>query len=285
MAKNPARGHNIIAKNVIPNLVGMTRTTAQSLLSSLGFTYTETSENTENEAENNTITAQGVSSGNTELLGTNVPYTYKTFNFTPFGFTPFGAFSFTPFSAFSFTPVAFSFVTFSFTPFGAFGFLNFGFSPSQCVHEDTLIKTPNGLIAAKDIKVGDLIYTVDINEIDLENSLSLNSISLTSSGLTESEVQNIEASQKDTVVWFNNDDTTKFSQEQPIFIKRDNQYGIISSGLIDINDTLIKISDSGEIVETLITDIKTQQGNYNVYSFSTGLKPWYIAGGVLVHTK
>jgi hypothetical protein len=209
-----------------------------------------------------------------------------SFSFTPFGFTPFGAFSFTPFSAFGFTPFgAFGFVSFGFTPFGAFGFLNFGFSPSQCVHEDTLIKTPNGLIAAKDIKVGDLIHTIDINEIDLENSLSLNSISLTSSGLIESEVQNIEASQKDTIVWFNNDDTTKFSQEQPIFIKRDGQYGIISSGLIDINDTLIKVSDSGEIVETLITDIKTQQGNYNVYSFSTGLKPWYIAGGVLVHTK
>jgi hypothetical protein len=207
--------------------------------------------------------------------------TVTSFSFAPFGFTPFGAFGFTPFGAFGFTP----FGAFGFTPFGAFGFLNFGFSPSQCVHEDTLIKTPNGLVAAKDIKIGDSIYTLDLNEINSEDPLSLNSASLTSTGLIQSEVQNIEASQKDTLVWFNSDESAKFSQEQPMFVKRDGQYGILSSGLVDVGDILIKVSESGEISETVVTEIGTQEGNFNVYSFATGPKSWYIAGDYLVHIK
>jgi len=207
--------------------------------------------------------------------------TITSFSFAPFGFTPFGAFGFTPFGAFGFTP----FGAFGFTPFGAFGFLNFGFSPSQCVHEDTLIKTPNGLVAAKDIKIGDSIYTLDLNEMNSEDPLSLNSASLTSTGLIQSEVQNIEASQKDALVWFNGDESAKFSQEQPMFVKRDGQYGILSSGLIDVNDILIKVSESGEISETAVTEVNTQEGSFNVYSFATGPKSWYIAGDYLVHIK
>jgi hypothetical protein len=199
--------------------------------------------------------------------------TLTSFSFTPFGFAPFGAFGFTPFGAFGFTP------------FGAFGFFQFGFAPSQCVHEDTLIKTPNGLIPAKYINVGDTIYTLDISEINSEDSLSFNSESLISTGLIETEIQNIDPSQKDTVVWFNGDDSAKFSQEQPMFVKRDGQYGILPSGLVDTNDILIKVSPEGEIVETPVTEVNTQEGTFNVYSFSTGPKPWYIAGDYLVHIK
>ncbi len=281
MAKNPARGHNIIAKNVIPNLVGMTRTTAQSLLSSLGFIYTETSENTENEAENNTVSSQGINAGNTELLGTNVPYTYKTFSFAPFGFTPF---SFTPFGAFAFTPVGFSFVTFSFTPFGAFGFVNFGFSPSQCIHEDTLINTPNGLIPIKNLNIGDQIYSIDSDSLNKDSSINLNSPELISKGFSITEINNIVISEKDIILSFNNEDF-KVSQEQPIFIKRDDVYGVISAGLVDESDYLIKINNNGEIEEVKINFIQSYSGNFNVYSISLNENSWYIAGDYLVHTK
>ena len=206
------------------------------------------------------------------------PFGFTPFGFTPFGFTPFG---FTPFGAFGFTP----FGAFGFTPFGAFGFLNFGFSPSQCVYENTLIKTPTGLIAAKDIKVGDKVYTLDITEVNPNDSMSLNVASLTSNGLIEVEVQNIESSQKDTLVWFNNDDSAKFSQEQPMFVKRDGQYGVVSSGLVDAGDILLKASGSGEIEEVEVTEVNTQEGTFNVYSFSTSPQTWYIAGDYLVHTK
>lgn len=282
MAKNPARGQNIIAKNVIPNLVGMTRTTAQSLLSSLGFTYTESSSSTADPAQNDVIDTQGVTAGNTELLGTNVPYTYKTFSFSPFGFTPFGAFSFVP--VFGFTPVSFGFVTFSFTPFGAFGFLNFGFSPSQCLHEDTFVKTPNGDIQVKFLNIGDSVYSVDADELNINNSITLSSTTLKSKGLSISEINNIVVSEKDTVVSFNDDDN-KFSQEQPIFIKRDGIYSVIPVGLVDNGDYILKINNNGNIEEVLIESIKNHSGEFKVYSLSLSSNLWYIAGECLVHTK
>ena len=217
-----------------------------------------------------------------------------TFSFAPFGafsFTPFGAFQFvpfgfTPFGAFSFTPFgAFSFVSFGFTPFGAFGFLNFGFSPSQCLHEDTLVSTSNGKIPAKDVKIGDTVYTLDIAEINPEESMSLSSAALTSNGIVEAEINNIETSEKDIVIWFNNDDSAKFSQEQPMFVKRDGQYGILQSGLVDSGDYLIKISEDGSITETLVEEVNTLEGSFTVYSFSSGPQSWFIAGDYLVHTK
>jgi hypothetical protein len=278
MAKNPARGQNINPKNAIPNLVGMTRTTAQALLSSLGFTYSESSTNTTDPAQNDIITSQTVTAGSTELLGTQVPYVYKTFSFTPFGFAPFGAFSFTPFGAFSF-------VTFSFTPFGAFGFLQFGFSPSQCIEENTFVKTPNGDIPVKDLKMGDSIYSINIDEVNTNNSISLNSSTLTATGLVEVEIDDISVSQKDTVVCFNEDYSSKYSQEQPFFIKRDGSYGVISAGLINEGDSLIKINEDGSTQESLINNIEIFNGDFNVYSLSLSSQTWYIAGGCLVHTK
>lgn len=209
---------------------------------------------------------------------------FGAFGFTPFGafgFTPFGAFGFTPFGAFGFTP----FGAFGFTPFGAFGFLNFGFSPSQCIHEDTLVRTSNGTIPAKDVKIGDTVYTLDIAEMNIEESMALNSPSLTSNGIVEAEINNIETSEKDVIVWFNNDDSAKFSQEQPMFVRRDGQYGILSSGLVDVGDCLVKISEDGSITETPVTDVNTLEGSFTVYSFSSGPQSWYIAGDYLVHTK
>lgn len=286
MAKNPARGHNIIAKNVIPNLVGMTRTTAQTLLSSLGFTYTETSENTEDSAQNDRVSAQSINAGNTELLGTNVPYTYKTFSFAPFGFTPVAPFGFTPFSftPFGFAPVAFSFFNFAFTPFGAFGFLNFGFSPSQCLHEDIFIKTANGVIQVKDLSIGDTIFSVDLEEVNDNNSLSLNSSKLTGRNLMPVEIDNIQRSEKDLVISFNEIED-KFSQEQPFFIKRDGVYSVIPAGLIDQGDYIIKVTENGQLEEVLIESVQVHSGNFQVYSISLSSNQWYIAGEYLVHTK
>jgi len=246
-----------------------------------GYTWTSSDSKTGTQAGTSVTVSQEAGSaqtynvyatnanGNSETSASSASVT-TTFSFVPFGFAPFG---FTPFGAFGFTP------------FGAFGFFQFGFAPSQCVHEDTLIKTPNGLIPAKYINVGDTIYTLDISEINAEDSLSFNSESLISTGLIETEIQNIDPSQQDTIVWFNGDDSAKFSQEQPMFVKRDGQYGILPSGLVDTNDILIKVSPEGEIVETPVTEVNTQEGTFNVYSFSTGPKPWYIAGDYLVHIK
>jgi hypothetical protein len=105
-----------------------------------------------------------------------------------------------------------------------------------------------------------------------------------SKGFSITEIDNIVISEKDTVLSFNNEDF-KVSQEQPIFIKRDGIYGVISAGLVDESDYLIKINNSGEIEEVKVNFIQTYSGNFNVYSISLNENSWYVAGDYLVHTK
>lgn len=110
MAKNINRSKSNLAKNAIPNIVGLSRTTAQALLTSLGFKYTETSTQTTDQSNNNeTVREQAIPANEVKPLDTSVNYTVYQFGFTPFGFTPFGfvpepVFSFTPPTVFSFTP-------------------------------------------------------------------------------------------------------------------------------------------------------------------------------------
>lgn len=108
-----------------------------------------------------------------------VPFSFTPFGFTPFGFTPFGftPFGFTPtfsFTPFGFTPVTFGFTpvtSFSFTPVSSFSFtpVSFGFFPNtktyKSVGTETLIRTPNGLVAAQDLEVGQEILSMNIDTL------------------------------------------------------------------------------------------------------------------------
>lgn len=107
MAKNIGRGNKIFRRNTIPNLVGQSKTTAESTLTNLGFNYNTTNENTGDNNLNNTIKSQSIAAGENAALGTTV----NLVNYV-FSFVPFGAFGFTPFG---FTPT-FSFAPFSFAP-------------------------------------------------------------------------------------------------------------------------------------------------------------------------
>jgi hypothetical protein len=103
MAKNIGRGNKVFRRETIPNVVGQSRTTAESTLTNLGFNYNTTNENTGDSGLNNTIKSQSIAAGTVSSRGTTVNLVNYTFSFTPFGafgFTPFGftPFGFTPFS-------------------------------------------------------------------------------------------------------------------------------------------------------------------------------------------
>ena len=70
----PSRGG--IRKVTIPNLSGLTREQAQSLLSSLGLTYSESTTNTSDSALTSYINSQSASSGSTVVIGTPIPFVY-----------------------------------------------------------------------------------------------------------------------------------------------------------------------------------------------------------------
>jgi hypothetical protein len=305
MAKNLGRGNKGSRKNSVPNVVGVAKTTAETNLTNAGFVYNTTNENTANAGENNTIKSQSVAAGEVQAIGTNVNLVNYTFSFTPFGafgFTPFGAFGFTPFGAFGFTP--FGFTPFGFTPFGftPFGFTpvfsftpntSFLFTPPNCVDEDTLISTPDGLVAAKDLQVGDTVYTVSLQEIPLGDETGENdfnymgfvSETLTPIEKTTTRIVSIFPSARDRVLGFNEEEDKLFSTNQPIFVKVDGFYQIVPAVALSVGHYLIQVNDDGTFTEVLINSIEEVFKNTTVYQFNCEPADWFIAGTYLVHNK
>jgi hypothetical protein len=167
------------------------------------------------------INANGTSarSGNSNQI-TTTPFSFTPFSFAPFGFTPFG---FTPFG---FTP--FGFTPFGFTPFG---FTPFGFAPSggggpkghKSVSANTLIKSksPEGLTPAIGLKVGDVLYSANITDIDTGNTLNSFNYGWQSSNvqvddLAETTVMGLTAYFVDEIYVIN---STKYSNTHFILIK------------------------------------------------------------------
>jgi hypothetical protein len=222
---------------------------------------------------------------------------FGAFGFTPFGFTPFGAFGFTPFGAFGFTPFGFTpFGAFGFTPFGAFGFTPFGafsFSPPKCIEENTLIDTPNGQVAAKDLQVGDAVYTVSLQEVPLSDEtgqydfdyVGFESDTLTSLEKTTTTILSIDSSTRDVVLCFNNEQEKLYSTSQPIFVKSDNKYQVMPTGAVSVGDYLVAVNVDGSLTEILVETVDSITKNAVVYQFNCEPADWFIAGGYLVHNK
>ena len=97
----------------VPNLSGLTRTTATQSIVDNGLVAVETgSTTTADDTLNQKIASQTPPLDTLVDYETNVSYTYYLFSFTPYSFTPY---SFTP-QAYSFTPQVYSFTPYSFTP-------------------------------------------------------------------------------------------------------------------------------------------------------------------------
>lgn len=279
MAKNPGRGRNVARRNNVPNVVGQTSSTAQSNLTAAGFdAFITGTQNTGDQNLNDKIASQSIPAGEVRELGADVNLVKYTFSFTPFGFAPFG---FTPFG---FTP--FGFTPFGFTPV-------FNFAPPLCIEGNTLIDTPNGKVAAKDLSIGDYVSSFTIEEIPSEgeeNSTYFDYINFASPTLnikdkTTTAIIDIVPSVKNTVLYFNKDDEKLYSTTQPMFIKRFNYFEIIPCASIEIGDKLIKIDENGNAEEVLIESIDFANGDFTVYQFNCEPLDWFIAGEYLVHNK
>ena len=102
----------------VPNLSGLTRTTATQSIVDNGLVAVETgSTTTADNTLNQKIASQTPPLDTLVDYETNVSYTYYLFSFTPYSFTP-QTYSFTPYSftpQYSFTP--YSFTPYSFTPY------------------------------------------------------------------------------------------------------------------------------------------------------------------------
>ena len=160
-----------------------------------------------------------------------------------------------------------------------------------CIHEDTLIETSNGPVAAKDIKVGDKVLSVSIKEIDNSENTPVefgfgNLLTLGSEGITETEIVKVEEhSDKTEIVYFNDNSEAKYSNEHPMFIKSGDEYHVRLAKNVKLGDFLIRINADGSRTEKEILSITNLRENSKVYEFSCSPYMWFIAGGYLVHNR
>ena len=187
------------------------------------------------------------------------------FGFTPFGFTPFG------FTAFGFTP---------------FGFTAFGFTPVKSIGADTLVasKVPEGLTLAHNLSVGDILYSADIEGLDLTSGQTLagyfSNWSVKNPVINtnyETTIVSLSARIVDKVVVINGN---KYSYSHYILVKRDGISKFVK--VYDVLDTDMIYSPMFDDWQPVI-DLKTIEGNELVISINTEPYDVFFTDNAIVH--
>jgi hypothetical protein len=241
---------------------------------------------------------------------------FSVFGFSPFGFSPFGVFGFSPFGVFGFSPFGFS--PFGFSPFG---FSPFGFSPRaygvRCIDAETFIrikpgtgtestdsetgkvtlKNSNGEIIAKkakDITVGDTVYSINYAEIDPSapdyEVFAWTADSLTNTGGTETTIVDVEESVRSQSICFNQDESAQFTLEHPILVKKTvdgvSKYVFSMVAEIETGDSIFKYNPSTDSTEEVVVNsIDALTGSKVVYTFSAEPADLIVAGDIITHNK
>ena len=169
-----------------------------------------------------------------------VPPTFKAPPFFPPYFPPF----FPPFFPPYFVPP-----TFKAAPF----FPPYFVPPTFCIDEFTLVNTVSGYIMAKDIKVGDLVFTADIINDKIQ--------------LKTSAITNIEITESDDIVYFNQNTGVKFTSTEDLVVLTDGGYVTRKAQDIIIGD-IVMSNSHGNICEMAVESIHTETSTRNVYNFA-----------------
>jgi hypothetical protein len=208
--------------------------------------------------------------------------------FAPPFFPPFFPFFpfFPPYFAPPFFPPFFPFFPF-FPPYFAAPFFP-PFFPAFCVHGDTPIRTPEGYVLAKDIKVGDTLSSYRFNELPLDRSQYVletwSSESITEDQIVETTVESIKIRQAAVTVMLNEAKNRRFSLEHMLLARREDTYMFIQAGTLKVGDFLVYD------INNRMTDVKVESIGYldetvDVYDFSVTPYDLFIAGDVVAHNK
>jgi len=164
------------------------------------------------------------------------PFSFSPFGFTPFGFTPFG-----------------------FTPFG---FTPFGFTPKS-VGAETVIKSkvPEGLVLAHNLSVGDVLYSANIEGIDVSNTAILEYLQNWSS--SNAQIEPAETTIVAMAARISDDgavviNANKYSAEHFLLVKREGQIQFQPAKEVIETDLIFSPleNDWKEITDYKITDQK-----------------------------
>jgi len=215
-------GDRAIRKVAVPNLSGMNRTQYQAALTAVGLMFSETSTTTSNSSLDQIINTQGTAAGTIVNIGTSISVNYYQYSYPNFshygGFGHYGGFYHGFYHNFSHYGSFYH----GFSHYGSFyhGF-GHGYVWFLSVGSKTGILTPNGPVAAEDLKVGDTLLSIDANEIDIDNfnPADWTSPVLNVNGVTETTITSITSRIVDTVASLNGE---LFSTTHWILSKKDN---------------------------------------------------------------
>jgi hypothetical protein len=134
------------------------------------------------------------------------------------------------------------------------------------------------------------VLSVQIAELDpqLDTEIEFaigSSLTIVSEEFVETTITNIIQSEKTGITYFNSDSLAKYSSEQPIFVRSDNEFMVKLAGNIAVGDMLVKVLENGAYVEEEVLNITVLDNTATVYQFSCDDYHWFIAGGYLVHNK
>jgi hypothetical protein len=150
-----------------------------------------------------------------------------------------------------------------------------------CIEEDSQLLTPNGYLLAKNVKVGDVLLTVDPSEINIADLASGAGIEIRDKVLlSETTVVKHEVSQKN-LVKFNGSDTL-LSESQPVFVKDGDLIKSKEAGQIQAGDTIVTLRvESCEILFESVQTVESLPAK-DVYDIRCEPSQWFVAGNYLV---
>jgi hypothetical protein len=221
------------------------------------------------------------------------PFFPPFFPFFPPYFAPSPYFPFFP-PFFPFFPPFFPFFPpyFAAPPYFPFFPPYFPFFPpffkagSKCLNENTQVLTTDGYKAAKDISVGDKLYTIAPHHMS-DGKVESAQIPATVN-FVEVEVVKAEASEKSELIKFN-DLEDLVTGTQPVFVKTANSesgeivatYKMASE--VKVGDVLIRVEpEQCNVSEVEIKSVEIISGTFQVYDIRTSPWPWFIIKDILI---
>jgi hypothetical protein len=215
------------------------------------------------------------------------PPACSTYSFTPYTFTPY---TFTPYS---FTPQAYSFTPYTFTPYTFTPVPAYSFTPLRyCIDQDTpiMVVGNNDSIAykkAEDIRVGDYIWSATWDQFIDENYdpyAMQHYGEMTGEDLVISQIISIEPSSKSHTFIINGDYDKRFTAEEMIFIKRNDNHMFDQVQNLTQEDSIYEIID-GLMTVVRVDSVEAIDQARTVYKFNASPTDTIIAGNMVVHNS
>ena len=161
---------------------------------------------------------------------------------------------------------------------------------SGCIDQDTLVRVvgQNNSIEykeAKYIKAGDQVWSAGWDEL-IDESIAFPSEpinQITNATVTANTVADVIRSIKATTMTFNNDATKRFSLQQSMLVWTGSQYIFKNSGVIEVGESLVDVSENGSLSHVLVESIQLIDEERVVYQFNVEPVDTLIAANLVIH--